>query len=93
MGEDSAEGACLQPSPADPEWAAPDPCCPSLGHQACHQRGRGCCKRGVLEQRWVPRPLGYSPTKQQALTDSITSGAVRGYCELTDRSQQPSPDL
>ena len=53
MGEDSAEGACLQPSPADPEWAAPDPCCPSLGLSPVRQ--------GLLQEGGLGAEMGTPP--------------------------------
>lgn len=39
------------------------------------------------------RPLSYSSTKRQALTDRSLLLAVLGYWGVMDRSLQPSPDL
>lgn len=86
MGEGSPGEACLQPLALQTTSGGPQPLLPV-------SRTAGPLQKGDPGPEVGARPLGHSPTKQRALTDSSTSWAVLGRWGVIDRSLQPSPDL
>lgn len=82
MGKDSTEEACLQPSPADPEWAAPDPCCLSLGHQVCLPVRQWLLQKGGLGSEMGTPPPWLQPYKAAGPDGQ---GHLPGLCLGTGR--------
>lgn len=71
-----------------PRVGGPDPCCPVSRTPGLLLVRKGLLQKGALGAEVGARPLGYSSTKQQALTDSVL-----GDWGVIDRSLQSSPDL